>query len=437
MFFVLCFSLFTGAYALEAKRSLLENGMTLMVVEKHNLPVVKVVVGIKAGSIYEPEGKSGVANLAASLLTEGTFKRTARQISSEIEFVGGSVGASAGEDYITVSLSVLKKDVELGFDILSDIILNPSFPEDELKKKAEIIKADIISSEDDPSYVAQREFNKAVFGEHPYGRLLSGTVETIEKISRDDLVGFHSGYYTAGNAIMSVVGDLSSQEAEELIKKYFSNWRAGSVTTVSAQKIPVQKKRNTVTVDKDLTQATISLGHLGVSREDPDYYSLTVMNYILGGGGFASRLMDNIREDKGLVYDVHSYFNPRKYGGSFEVSLQTKNESANKAIEEVLEEIRKIRSERVSDAELTGAQLFLTGSFPMKIETSSRIANFLIAVEFYRLGADYIDKYPTYINSVTKEDVLRVAKKYLDPDNYTIIVVANQKEAGIREEYSK
>lgn len=424
-------------FALDVKRKVLPNGLTLMIVERHNLPVVKVSVGISAGSLYEPEAKAGLADLVANMLNEGTKNRTAQQISGEIEFVGGSVGASGGEDYSTVSLSVLKKDLNLGFDLLSDIILNPSFPEDELKKKIERTKAGLIAQEEDPGFIASRDFKKAIFGSHPYGRLVEGTSESLDKITRDDLIDFHSGYYAPNNAVMAVVGDVTPEEAENLINKYFAQWKNKKIATPSLQGIVMQTERKVITVDKDLTQANIILGHLGVSRDNPDYYALSVMNYILGGGGFGSRLMQNIREDKGLVYDIHSFFEPGKYSGSFQVGLQTKNESANTAIEEVLKEINKIRSEPVSDMELSDAQSFLTGSFPMKFETSSRIAGFLVAVEYYGLGPDYIDNYPKFINSVTKGEVLRVANKYLHPENYTLVVVAKEKEAAIKNSLEK
>lgn len=437
---ILCVSLLIispSSFALDVKRKMLENGLTLMIVERHNLPVVKVSVGISAGSLYEPETKAGLADLVANMLNEGTKNRTAQQISGEIEFVGGSVGASGGEDYITVSLSVLKKDLNLGFDLLSDIILNPVFPEDELKKKIERTKAGLIAQEEDPGFIASRDFKKAIFGSHPYGRLAAGSAQTLDHITRDDLISFHSGYYAPNNAVMAVVGDVTPEEAEAMINKYFAQWKNRKIAPPSLQSIVMQTEQKIITVDKDLTQATIILGHLGVSRDNPDYYVLSVMNYILGGGGFGSRLMQNIREDKGLVYDIHSFFEPDKYSGSFQVGLQTKNESANTAIEEVLREIEKIRKEPVSDMELSDAQSFLTGSFPMKIETSSRIAGFLVAVEYYGLGLDYIDNYPNFINSVTKEEVLRVANKYLHPDNYTLVVVAKEKEAAVKKRFDK
>ena len=431
LFTVYC-SLFTAAYALNVDRTVIENGLTLMIVERHNLPVVKVTVSFDAGSLRETADKAGLANLTASLLTEGTEKRTASEISEAVEFVGATLNASGGDDYITANLSVLSKDLELGFELLSDVLLNPSFPEDEITKKIERIKGSLIAREENPGFVASKEFRKAVFGAHPYGRLISGGPETLDRIKRDDLVNFHSAYYVPNNAIMSVVGDVTPEEVKELLKKYFSGWYAKEIKTIFLPEPEKIKKKKTITINKELTQANIILGHMGISRDNPDYYAVSVMNYILGGGGFASRLMQNIRDDKGLVYSIYSFFAADKYAGYFRVSLQTKNESANTAIEEILKEVKEIRSAFVSDAELSDAKSFLTGSFPMRIETSSRIAGFLVAVEYYRLGMDYIDKYPKYINSVTKEEVLRVAKKYLDPEQFILVVVADQEKALLK-----
>lgn len=431
---VLLFVVDSSSYALDVKRTVLDNGLTLLTVERHNLPMVKVAVGLNAGSLMEPAEKAGLANLTASLLTEGTQSRTSREISEAIEFVGGSIGASGGDDYSTVSLSILKKDVDLGFDLLADIILHPSFPEDELIKKRERIKASLKAREEDPAFVATKEFKKAVFGDHPYGRLVSGAEETLDAISREDVVNFHASYYVPNSSIIAVVGDISASEVTTLLKRYFSGWQTQNVEKNKLM-LPKTREKKIITVNKDLTQATIELGHLGVSRDNPDYYALSVMNYILGGGGFSSRLMLNIREEKGLVYDIHSFFAADKYGGSFQVGLQTKNESANTAIQEVLNEIRRIKTEPVTDAELSDAKSFLTGSFPMRIETSSRIAGFLVAVEYFDLGVQYIDNYPVYINSISKEDVLRVAKKYLDDVNFTLVVVADQEKAALKNKW--
>ncbi len=425
----------SSSYALDVERTVLENGLTLLIVERHNLPIVKVSIGINAGSLVEPEDKAGLANLTAELLTAGTENRTASQINEEMDFVGASLGASGSDDYVTVSLSVLKKDLNLGFELLSDIIVNPVFPEDELNKERERIKGSLKAMEEDPGFVASKVFKDAVFGTHPYGRLVAGSTESLDRITRDDIVHFHAGYYVPNNAIMSVVGDVTPEEVKKLLKKYFDKWVTKELKDTVPQKPERIRQQKIISIDKEITQANIILGHMGISRSNPDYYTVSVMNYILGGGGFASRLMQNLREEKGLVYDVYSFFAADKFGGLFQAGLKTKNESANTAIEEILKEIKKIRDTPVSDTELSDAKSFLTGSFPMRIETSSRIAGFLVAVEYYGLGMDYIDKYPVYINSVTKKNVLRVARKYLDPEEFTLVVVADQKKALLRKKF--
>jgi zinc protease len=174
------------------------------------------------------------------------------------------------------------------------------------------------------------------------------------------------------------------------------------------------------------------VGHLGISRDNPDYYAVSVMNYMLGGGGFSSRLMQSVRDKMGLAYDVHSFFSAYKEEGSFQIGIQTKNESANVALDEILRQIERMRSEMVSDEELSDAKAYLTGSFSRRLDTSRKIADFFASAEFHGLGADYIKKYPAYINSVTKEDVLRVAKKYLDTEHYVLVVVANQEKAMLK-----
>lgn len=432
---LLFFTVHSRSHAIEINRTVLENGLTLLIVERHNLPIVKVSVGVKAGSIIEPEEKAGLANLTAELITSGTGKRTASQISEEADFVGASVGASGGDDFVTVSLSVLKKDIDIGFDLLSDIVLNPTFPEDELNKEKERIRGALKAQEDDPGFVASREFKKAVFGSHPYGRLITGTSESLDRIKRDDIVHFHSAYYSPNNAIMSVVGDITPDEVNSLLKQYFSGWNSKDLDISISQNSGQVTKRKIITVDKDLTQANIILGHKGISRSNPHYYATSVMNYILGGGGFESRLMQNIREQKGLAYSVYSFFEASKYEGAFQIGVQTKNESANIAVEEILKEIGRIRDTMVSETELADAKSFLTGSFPLRLETGQRIASFLVAVEFYGLGMDYIDKYPDYINRVTREEVQQMAKKYLDPENFVLVVVADQKKAGLKKEF--
>ncbi|MBZ0158325.1 MAG: insulinase family protein [Alphaproteobacteria bacterium] len=420
-----------GVFALEVKKNTAQNSLAVLQVERHNLPVVMVTLLIKASPLDEPPGKAGVAYLTSKLLTEGTARRSAAEISEEIEFLGASLEATTTADFTTISLSVLKKDVEKGFDLFADILLNPAFKEEELVRKKELIKGALRQREEDPSFVAGRAFIREVFGAHPYGRLVEGSIESVEGIRRNDVTAFYQRHYLPGNAILSIVGDLTPQELDSLMKKYLSGWQGKSAAenftaTPSEGRYPRYQGIKTVIINKNVTQANIVFGNVGMSRENPDYYAASVMNYILGGGGFASRLMRVVRDERGLTYGINSVFIPNKEPGQFEVGVQTKNESAGVVIEEILKQIRRIQTEPVTDQELVDAKAYLTGSFPRRLETSRKIADFLTAVQFYRLGDDYVEKYPGYINSVTKDDVLRVAKKYLTPENSVLVIVGNK-----------
>jgi zinc protease len=420
-------------YALDVKRTVLPNGLTVLYVERHNLPIVMATLLIKASPLDELPGKAGLANLTAELLTEGTKKRKASEISEEIDFIGASLGASAGSDYTTVSLSVLKKDVRKGFEIFSDVLLDPLFPEEEVVRIKELTKGSLRQSEEDPSFVAAKAFKKAVYGELPYGRLVAGSPETIDGVKREDVMRFYSTFYKPNNSYLSVVGDLTEDELNSLIAGFLAAWKPSEVPARTPLAKPAGEKR-TILIDRDLTQANILLGHVGISRGNPDYYAVSVMNYILGGGGFSSRLMQTVREERGLAYDVHSFFSPLKEGGLFEVGVQTKNASAGTVIGLAEEQIERIRKERVSDQELEGAKAYLTGSFPRRLDTSRKIADFLVVVEFYGLGLDYVKKYPGFINSVTGDDVLRVANKYLKPDDLVTVVVGKQSQISLKDE---
>jgi zinc protease len=419
-------------YALDVNKKELPNGLTVLHSEKYNLPIVMVTMIVKVSPLDEPKEKAGLANLTSELLDEGTKSRKSSEISEEIEFIGASLGASAGSDYTTIGMSVLKKDIEKGFDLFSDILLNPTFPHEELDRKRELIEGSLKQREEEPSFLARRAFGKEVFGEHPYGRLIEGYVETLSAIKREDLIRFHSRHFIPNNAILSVVGDITPEELDSLIQKYLGSWKTSELSEKQINPMIEEKSRKVIKIDKDVTQATIIIGHLGISRDNPDYYAISVMNYILGGGGFSSRLMQKIRDEMGLAYNVHSFFAPNKEKGAFQAGIQTKNESANTVIEEILKQMERIRTEKVSVQELSDAKSYLTGSFPRRLDTSRKIADFLSTIEFYNLGIDYAEKYPSYINSVTDEDIMRVAKKYLDPDNTVIVVVANQKKAEIR-----
>jgi zinc protease len=421
-----------NASAFEIKKHTEPNGLMVVQVERHSLPLVMATLLIKASPLDEQPGKAGVADLTSKMLTEGTTQKSSTEINEDIEFMGASLSASTNYDYSAISLSVLRKDADKGFDLFSDVATHAAFRDDDLKRKKGIILGALKQKEEEPDFVANRAFIKEVFGKQPYGRLVEGDAESVEGLQRDDVVNFYKEHYVPSNAILLVVGDLTAEELEKLVRKYFSSWQGTAIQrpilSDEGAAASLSKGVKRVVIDRDISQANIIIGHKGISRGNHDYYAVTVMNYILGGGGFASRLMKVIRDEMGLTYGIYSFFAANKEPGQFEVSVKTKNESAETVIQETLKQIRIIQSEPVSDQELADAKAYLTGSFPRKLETSRLIADFLAAVQFYNLGDNYISKYPDYINSVTKEDVLRVAKKYLDPENYSLVIVGKQKE---------
>jgi zinc protease len=424
----------SSAYAAQplGKRIVLENGMVLLLSEKHDVPMVTVSMAIKAGGLAEPADKPGLASLTASLLMQGTTKRTATQISSEIDFVGGSLSVSGGDDFASATLRVLKKDIRTGLDLLSDVLQNPVFDQKEIDRKIRETLAEIRRQKEEPETIASEAFAKAVFGKHPYGRIGDDVAASLSKLTRQDIVDFYSARYSPDNIIVSVVGDVTEKEIIGLLKDYFRKWKSSAQPAPAIPGLPKRERTEVVKLDKDITQANIAIGHVGISRENPDFYAVSVMNFILGGGGFSSRLMDNIRDNRGLAYDVHSAFAAQKEPGAFRVWVQTKNESANEAISEIIKELSRMRTETVSDKELADAKAYLTGSFPLRMDTYAKIAGMLTSIEIYNLGLDYPQRYPAIINTVTKEDVLRVAKKYLDPDRMVIVVLANQEKAKLK-----
>jgi len=414
------------------ERYVLDNGMVLLVKENHALPVVMVNMIIKAGSIMEPAGKAGLAHLTAGLMTKGAGGMSATEISEAIEFVGGSLSVGGGRDFASAGLSVLKKDADTGFDLLGKVLISPAFEQEEIDRLKNTVKAGIIRGEQDPATVASKAYAKAVYGEkHPYGRPVVGTIESVDAITRDDIVAFHDAYYAPNNSIIAVVGDITADEAKALISKYMSGWKQKPVNEPVFPETPSPKGIERVDINREITQANILMGHLGVKREDPDYYALYVMNYVLGGGGFASRILDKIRDDMGLAYSAYSYFMADKYDGAYVVGLETKNESAKLATEETLKIIEKMREDGLTDQELQDAKDYITGSFPRKTDTNAKIAGLLAQVEYYNLGLDYFQMYQREIEKVTKDDVLRVARKYLHPDNIYVITVADLKKAGM------
>lgn len=417
----------------------LANGVKVLHVERQNIPIVTMSMLVKASPRDEEPRLAGLAYLTAKLLTDGTVTKKGPEISEAIEYLGASLGTSIAPDFTVLSFSSLKKDASAGLALVSDVVMNPVFAEDELVRRKAVTKGALRQREEDPQYVANRRFLREVFGpNHPYGRVIEGTPGTLDAISRADVVGFYGRYYRPDNTVIAVVGDLTAAEARRMMEHYFGTWsvRAVPSSAGAVEQVP-QPTAKRVVINRDVTQASIVFGHAGIARNNPDYYAVQVMNYILGGGGFASRLMQVVRDEMGLAYSIYSSFSAQQETGSFSVEVQTKNVSASTVVKEIEGQIQKIRTKPVLDAELRDAKAYLTGSFPRRLETSKKIVDLIIGAEFFGLGADYVQKYPSYIKQVSKEDVLRVAQKYLHADHAALVIVGKEAEMKLPDVKSK
>jgi zinc protease len=411
-------------------RMVLPNQLVLLFAEDHSLPFLTLQLLVDAGSRKDPADVAGLANITAKGLLRGTARRTVTAINEELDFLGASLSASCGRDFSTLNLRILKKDLDPGIDLFLEALTQPIFPEEELRRQVAETLASIQSEEDQPGEVADKLFQKNLFPTSPYGHPVEGTPESLARILRASVIQFYRDHYHPGQAILAVTGDLTLDEVKTKLLSRLARWPQAK-TSKEPMNEGFAKGPKTIPVDRQISQANIILGQGGVSRENPDYYALSVMNYILGGGGFSSRLMEVIREEKGLAYSVFSFFDAAKYSGSFQIVLQTKNASAQEAISLARQQAERIRKEPVSAKELAGAQKYLVGSFPMRLDTQGKLVHFLTRVEYYGLGLDYPQKYSSLIQSVSREEVLRVAQKYLHPEEFFLVVVANLKEAGM------
>ncbi len=410
------------------RKTTLSNGLTLVVAERNQLPTIHLQVLVRAGSSVDTADQLGLANLTAELLLQGTATRDATQISRRIESVGGSLTSAADLDFTSLHLAVLKKDLPLGMELLADILQNPQFAEPEVARKIVEMKARLKRMEEEPRQIAQLAFARGLFRDHPYAHPVEGSVATLDKLTRVDIQRFFQSYYRPNNALITMVGQVTLEEATGFLEKGLGGWPASPIQKPPLAPPQGLARPEVVKIDRSSSQANILWGHLGVNRGNPDYYTLLVMNYILGGGGFVSRLMDQIRDNLGLTYGIYSHFEAREFPGAFEIALETKNQNTNQAVAEIRKEIKKFLEKGVTATELAEAKAYLTGSFPLRMDTNAKMVKLLSAIEFYGLGLDYPEKYPQLINQVTEEEILRAARQYLQPEKFLLVVVGDQKE---------
>jgi zinc protease len=390
----------------------------------HEQPVVSMRMIVRAGGARDPEGKHGLAQLAVSLLTQGTEDKTASQLNDAIDFMGGAMGASAGSDLSLLNVLVMKDSFETGMRMLSDIARRPAFAQGEIERQRQQQLSALQVSFEDPEFMADAVFRRLVFGFHPYGMPQNGTPESLATITRDDLVAFHRRNFVPNNAILAVVGDVTVDEAFDVAKRVFGGWERREVTPDKFIEPPDPTRRVLIVNKPDAVQTEVRVGHLGVRRDHPDYMALNLALRILGGEG-ANRLHHVLRTQRGLTYGASAEMETFRESGMFEASTNTRSEATGEALRLMVDEFWRLQRERVGERELSDAKAYLTGSFPLTIETPDAIATQVLNVLFYGLPVEQLETFRQRVNAVTTDDVERVARFYLRPDRLAIVLVGN------------
>jgi zinc protease len=412
------------------KEHTLKNGLRVFIMETREVPLVSLQLLVPAGSAADDPGAEGAANLTGRLLTKGAGGLTADQIAESIEEVGGIINVNTGRDYTTVNGNFLAKDLERGLDIMGRIVLSADFPAVEFERERGLDIAEIQMSKERPSATASRAFVRALLGDHPYAHPVDGSEKTVGALTREKVLDFYKKRYVPSGAILAVVGDIDAGKALGLVKAKFEGWKGtaakgGEIPALASKKFP---GRSLVVIDKDdATQSQIRIGNVSVPRNTPDYFPVLVTNSVLGGG-FTSRLMDEIRVNRGLSYGVRSDFTELKTGGFFGVYTYTKNKSLRETIDVTLDQLEKIRTEKIPDAELQKSKKYITGLFPFDIERNGDLAGWITDLTYYNLPLTFVENYCANVDRVTPDDAQRVAQREIWVGDNLILVLTKYGE---------
>jgi zinc protease len=413
----------------DVEKVTLANGMRLFLVEDHELPLITMSVIIRTGSIYEPADKIGLADVTGTVMrTGGTTSRTGDEIDEQLEQIAASVETGIGLNSGRASMSVLKEDLDTALDIFADVLMNPVFAEDKIELAKIEHRSAIARRNDHPSSITWREFWKLIYGpESAYARHTE--YATIDKITRDDLIKFHKRFFHPNSVILGIWGDFDTSEMVVKIEKAFEGWQKADVQLLEKPEVEYHFRQTVNLIRKDdINQAYICMGHIGGMMNDPDYFALVVMNRILGGS-FTSRLFKNIRSRQGLAYSVYGYYDAEyDYPGVFYVGCQTKSESAVHAIRAMIREVQMMTESEVTDEELALAKESFLNSFVFSFDSKGEIVRRLMTYEYFGYPADFLQRIKENVEKVTKEDVLRVARKHLQPDAMQILAVGRPED---------
>lgn len=411
----------------KSDRVQLKNGMIVYMLEDHELPIVSMTAYVKTGSNYEPAEKAGLAALTGAVMRSGgTTSTTPEKLDQELEFMASAIESSIGADAGTVSISCLKKNLTRTLSLFAEVLMHPAFRQDRVALAKSRTIEGLRRQNDDPKEVADRELQKALYPNHPLGRI--PTIATVKGLTRDDMVAFHKRYYHPDTMMLAVAGDFTKKELTEKLEQLFPGRERSAVDYPTVPPVQLDLKPEVLLARKDINQSVIRMGELGIDKNNPDLYALRIMDYILGGG-FTSRLTQEIRSNKGLAYNVDSRFDVgRIFIGTFVAETETKSESTVKAVTLMRDLIDGMTKAPVTDAELQLAKDYMINSFIFGFARPDAVVNQQLRLEYYGYPAGYLENYRDNLAKVTKEDVLRVARKYLHPDKMILVVVGDEKK---------
>jgi zinc protease len=397
-------------------------GAKVYFVASRDLPILDVRIDFVAGGARSPAGKSGVASLTAGLLEAGAGNFDEEQISGRLVDLGAQLSSSSDHDMASVTLRTLSSAEEKtgALALMRAVLSAPTFPEAVLAREKTRTIESLKEADTRPDAIAGKRFTQALYPDHPYGNV--ATQESVAKIARDDLVAFHKAYYVAKGAVVSIIGDVSRSEAEAIAIHLTEMLPAGEAA--AALPVVTLPQRETIKVAHPAAQSHIHVGLPALSRTDPDYFALLVGNYTLGGGGFVSRLMKEVREKRGYAYSVYSYFAPRVLAGPFQIGLQTKREQVQDALKVVDEVLTKFLAAGPTAQELSAAKKNLIDGQALRIDSNAKLLGYLSLIGFYGLPLDYLDQFPQKIAAVTRDDVKAAFQRHVNPENLVTVIVA-------------
>lgn len=414
----------------KATEASLPNGLRVLLLPSR-IPTFSMQMVVLSGGLSDPADYRGLATFTAGTLREGTKTRSSKDLAEQVDALGATLTATSSLSGMTstVAASGLSETLDQTLDLFADVVRNPSFAQVEVDRYKNRLLAQQPFLRANPQFLAGEQFNKAIYGSSHPASLVSAPVDSIKKITPKDLAGFHSTYYRPNNAILAIVSDLSLKELMPKIEKAFGSWEKADVPATIIPQAPPQAAAKIVLIDRPgSVQTVLQLGTLGIERTSPDYFSVLLANRVLGGGP-SGRLFLNLREDKGYTYGAYSNFGSSKYRGIWESSAEVRTDVTDGAMNEFMNELKRMRTDKVTADELENAKRAIVGNFALSLEQPQSLLNNIVTQRLYNLPADYWDTYPQKVSAITVDDVQRVAQKYIDLDHLQVVAVGDASKA--------